>query len=89
MKKHKVLIFTEYMTTAHYLLHKLQNNGIDGVEEVDSSYGSNGEDVIARFAPYYNRSSSSELKKLKLAEIRVLISTDVLSEGLNLRDANG
>ena len=87
MKKHKVLIFTEYMTTARYLLHQLQSNGIDGVEEVDSSYGRDRENVITRFAPYYNQSSSSELKNAGLTEIRVLISTDVLSEGLNLQDA--
>src|ERR1700683_5338611 len=87
LKKHKVLIFTEYMTTAHYLLHQLQSNEIDGVEEVDSSYGRDREDIIKRFAPYYNESSSGKLKEQRLAEIRVLISTDVLSEGLNLQDA--
>jgi len=39
------------------------------------------------FSPYYNRSSSPELKRRGHDEIRVLISTDVLSEGLNLQDA--
>jgi superfamily II DNA/RNA helicase len=43
--------------------------------------------VIRRFAPYYNRSSSAELIEDGLEEIRVLVSTDVLSEGLNLQDA--
>src|SRR4029077_454730 len=38
------------------------------------------------FSPYYNYSSSADLKKRGLSEIRVLISTDVLSEGLNLQD---
>jgi hypothetical protein len=43
--------------------------------------------VLKRFSPYYNSSSSAELAAEKLKEIRVLISTDVLSEGLNLQDA--
>src|SRR4029079_17199273 len=60
---------------------------IKGVAEVDSSTTLDRGEVITRFAPYYNGSSSVELKKEKVEEIRVLISTDVLSEGLNLQDA--
>src|SRR4029079_1532794 len=44
-------------------------------------------ELIQRFAPYYNDSSSSDLERKGKKEIRVLISTDVLSEGLNLQDA--
>ena len=44
-------------------------------------------EVIQRFAPYYNGLSSPELKKRGWEETRILISTDVLSEGLNLQDA--
>src|SRR6266704_2137385 len=40
-----------------------------------------------RFSPYYNRSSSAVLEAKGDGEIRVLVSTDVLSEGLNLQDA--
>ena len=54
---------------------------------MDSATKKNRADVIRAFAPYYNRSSSAELKAKKRPEIRVLISTDVLSEGLNLQDA--
>lgn len=87
LKKHKVLIFSEYMTTARYLKRELIKAGIDGVDEVDSSSSADRGDTIKRFAPYYNESSSEQLKKDGLKEIRVLISTDVLSEGLNLQDA--
>ena len=38
--------------------------------------------------PYYNGLSSPELAEQHRNEIRVLISTDVLSEGLNLQDAS-
>jgi superfamily II DNA/RNA helicase len=43
--------------------------------------------VIRQFAPYYNGLSSKELADKGRRETRVLIATDVLSEGLNLQDA--
>ena len=62
--------------------------GIDGVAQVDSATKRNRADVIQRFSPYYNGTSSPELAEQGAHEIRVLISTDVLSEGLNLQDAS-
>src|SRR5205823_10617870 len=41
-----------------------------------------------RFSPYYNAHTSKMLVDSGRDEIRVLISTDVLSEGLNLQDAS-
>jgi len=87
LKKHKVLIFTEFMSTARYLKRELQAAGIDGVDEIDSDSKRDRAEVIQEFAPYYNESSTPYLAKEKRKEIRVLISTDVLSEGLNLQDA--
>jgi hypothetical protein len=43
--------------------------------------------VILRFSPYYNSSSSHELREQGLEEIRVLVTTDIMAEGLNLQDA--
>lgn len=54
---------------------------------MDSSDKRNRGDVIRQFAPYYNGTSSAELEADNRTETRVLISTDVLSEGLNLQDA--
>lgn len=87
LKKHKVLIFSEYMATARYLKQQLEAEGIDGVDEVDSSSKRDRGEIICQFSPYYNDSSSAALNAEGLAETRVLISTDVLSEGLNLQDA--
>lgn len=89
MSQHKVLIFTEFMTTARYLEQQLKEAGIDGVFEIDSQRASSDRrgETIRRFAPYYNGSSSAELREAGENEIRILISTDVLSEGLNLQDA--
>ena len=84
----KVLIFTEFADTARYLKRQLEDAGIDGVEQVDSATKENRGSVIQRFAPYYNELSSPKLEALCKPEIRVLISTDVLSEGLNLQDAS-
>ena len=87
LKKHKVLIFTEFMATARYLKKELEKTGISGLDEVDSAVKRDRGQIIEQFSPYYNGLSSSELAKKGLKETRVLISTDVLSEGLNLQDA--
>ena len=87
LKKHKVLIFSEFADTARYLHCELVAAGITGVEQIDSGSKKNRSEVIRRFAPYYNGASSAELAEEGETEIRVLISTDVLSEGLNLQDA--
>jgi superfamily II DNA/RNA helicase len=87
LKGRKVLIFTEYMATARYLKHELLAAGIDGVDEVDSATKQDRTLVLQRFAPYYNDSSSGDLAARKLPETRILLATDVLSEGLNLQDA--
>ncbi len=84
----KVLIFTEFADTARYLKKHLEEADIKGVAQVDSSTKRNRAEVIQCFAPYYNGLSSPELIQRGDKEIRILISTDVLSEGLNLQDAS-
>ncbi len=84
----KVLIFTEFADTARYLRRQLDDGGIDGAVQLDSASKANRAEVIQRFSPFYNGSSSAELAETGRNEIRVLISTDVLSEGLNLQDAS-
>lgn len=87
LKKHKVLIFSEFMSTARYLRHQLEKAGISGIDQIDSATKRDRGEVIKQFAPYYNDSSSAQLAATGLPETTVLISTDVLSEGLNLQDA--
>ena len=83
----KVLIFTEFADSARYLESQLKAAGFNGVEQLDGGSSANRADVIRRFAPYYNNSSSAEVEEAGKEEIRILVSTDVLSEGLNLQDA--
>ena len=68
---------------------ELDEAGIEGVAQIDSSSKRDRGDVIRRFAPYYNGSSSADARREGRTEIRILISTDVLSEGLNLRTPPG
>jgi superfamily II DNA or RNA helicase len=87
LKEHKLLIFSEYMDTARYVATELRDAGIDGIDEVDSGVNRDRGDIISQFSPYYNESSTVQLAEAGLTETRILISTDVLSEGLNLQDA--
>jgi superfamily II DNA or RNA helicase len=88
LQRHKVLIFTEFKDTARYLQEQLRLAGFDQLVEIDSDVTSDDRlDVIQAFAPYYNDSSSPQLAEKGRDETRILISTDVLSEGLNLQDA--
>ncbi|MDS4058089.1 MAG: helicase-related protein [Candidatus Contendobacter sp.] len=88
LKKEKLLLFTEFADTARYLEQELNKAGITGVHRIDGgSSQKQRSGVIRRFAPYYNDAGSAVLAAEGQEEIRVLVSTDVLSEGLNLQDA--
>lgn len=87
LRNNKVLIFTEFAHTARYLRDLLISNGIEGVGQFDGSSKVDRKAIVRRFAPYYNGTSTAGLSDNGEKEIRVLIATDVLSEGLNLQDA--
>ncbi len=87
LREGKVVIFTEFRDTARYLWKQLRGQGFTAVEELDSTRDVDREAVIKRFAPYYN-CTPEELPGFLANPIRVLVSTDVLSEGLNLQDAS-
>lgn len=83
----KVLIFSEFADTARYIARELKAADIQGVDQVDSASKQDRARVIERFAPYYNELSTAQIIERGDTPTRVLISTDVLSEGLNLQDA--
>ena len=87
LEEKKVIIFTEYADTARYLKKQLTEAGIEKLTQIDSASKSNRAEVIKRFSPYYNGTTSDVLEEQGKKEICVLISTDILSEGLNLQDA--
>ncbi len=85
VRERKVLVFTEFAHTARYLAKHLREAGITGLAQLDGGSSARRAAAIRRFAPYYNGTSPSDLEPGE--EITVLVSTDVLSEGLNLQDA--
>lgn len=87
LSRHKVIIFTEFRDTARYLFSTLQEKGIRQLFEIDSSTKADRLEIIRRLAPFYNYDTEEKHKKALAAPIRVLISTDILAEGLNLQDA--
>lgn len=84
--REKVLIFTEYKDTAVYVAAELE---AAGVTDVGLATG-DSEDPTAlaqRFAPVSNTLPGQEVVAIT-NELRVLVATDVLSEGQNLQDAH-
>ena len=80
----KVLVFTQYADTVRYLESQLQARGVDRLS------GVTGEDpdptaLAWRFSPESNERRD---RVRPSDELRVLIATDVLSEGQNLQDAH-
>lgn len=82
----KCLIFTEFADTAQYLYENLNPGNTDPT--IDYIYGADKSKsrVVARFAPkanpeYYWRFETEP-------ETRLLVATDVLSEGLNMQDCD-
>lgn len=81
-----VIVFTEFADTARYLEERLRKDGLTEVDRIDGTRGNDRYAMIKRFAPFYNKVSAADRKKL--APLRVLVSTDVLSEGVNLQDGS-
>ncbi|EDM81673.1 hypothetical protein PPSIR1_22189 [Plesiocystis pacifica SIR-1] len=80
--QHKTIIFTQFADTAHYLRNKLGE--LFGRTEVVTGASSGIIRLARRFAPVANRVR----KRDPDTEIDLLISTDTLSEGVNLQDAD-
>jgi len=82
--KEKILIFTQFADTAYYLYDELKKRNISQIECVTG--GSEDPTTYAyRFSPISN--DKKEIANTP-DEIRVLITTDVLSEGQNLQDGH-
>lgn len=82
--KEKLLIFTQFADTARYLKAQLVARGIKQVEEA-TGQSADPTSLAWRFSP---ESNGKREQINKADELRVLIATDVLSEGQNLQDAH-
>ncbi len=79
----KVLVFTQYSDTARYVAEQLKARGVANVAQVDGS----SDDVIGevnRFSPVSNHMPPIPFE----SQTRVMVATDMLSEGQNLQDAH-
>ncbi len=80
----KILVFSEAETTVDYLYQRLDPDGKDStIAKLSGSNRNQRAGIVRRFSPHANPSTSGRQTKPK---IRLLITTDVLSEGQNLQD---
>ena len=82
---HKVLIFTQFADTVRYLEENLGRRGLGNMAGVT---GTTKKPTLlaARFSPDSNQDVLDETSKEN--ELRVLVTTDLLSEGQNLQDCH-
>ena len=78
----KVLVFSQFADTVRYLHRELQRRGVSAAEGVTGG-SADPTGAARRFSPASNPGSPPSDQ-----EIRVLIATDVLSEGQNLQDCS-
>ena len=80
--KDKVLVFTQFADTARYLGRELRKAGLSQLA-VATGASADPYALACQFSPRSNNKAVS-----KADELRVLICTDVLSEGQNLQDCS-
>ena len=80
--KEKVLVFTQYSDTANYIYQQLRKRGFEQIERATGG-SKNPTNIVERFSPLSNHADVSASN-----ELRILIATDVLSEGQNLQDSH-
>ena len=91
LKEEKVLIFTQYVDTALYVKDRLKeafadrntDHIIGGLSYKSDEGGLGVDDKIKRFAPVANNFVVPDGE-----DIDILVSTDTLSEGVNLQDCH-
>lgn len=82
LKNNKLIIFTESKETAEYLSKEIQNGLNENVIVFSGSMpDSIRNNIRANFDPMYNESSQRD-------DYRILVTTDVLAEGMNLHRSN-
>ena len=80
--KDKVIVFTQYSDTAMYVYSQLRQMGMKQLYYATGD-SKNPTDTVCKFSP-----KSNEKDVPQEEQYRVLIATDVLSEGQNLQDSH-
>ena len=79
----KLIVFTQFADTVHYLASQLQARGVSRLAAVTGDTDDPTQ-LAWRFSPVSN---NKRTRVVPDQELNVLIATDVLSEGQNLQDA--
>lgn len=80
----KVIVFSQFADTVRYLAHGLKRRGIGDVAGVTGSV-----DEPTKYAHRFSPVSNDKREQVSPQdELRVIIATDVLSEGQNLQDGH-
>ncbi len=82
--KEKVIVFSQFADTVTYLAKELKRQGLKKLEGV-SGRSDNPTRTVQRFSPVSNNKRDVVTPE---DELRIVIATDVLSEGQNLQDAH-
>lgn len=80
----KVLVFTQFADTVHFLTRALKARNLDALAGVTGN-SSDPTELAWRFSP---ESNGKRALVQPSDELRALIATDILSEGQNLQDAS-
>ena len=81
-KMEKVLVFSQFADTIKYLYDELEKLGIDSMQKVTGDTD-NPTDIVHKFSPV----SNDYAKFINPDdELRIVLTTDILSEGQNLQD---
>ena len=80
----KVLVFSQFADTVHYLEAQLKDRDLQGMAGVTGN-SADPTEFARRFSPVSNQTRHMVTPE---RELRVLIATDVLSEGQNLQDCS-
>ena len=80
----KVLVFSQFADTVDYLEEQLTDRGVTRLAGVTGN-----SDNPTRFAQHFSPVSNNRRDQIKQdEELRILVATDVLSEGQNLQDCH-
>jgi superfamily II DNA or RNA helicase len=82
-KKEKALIFTQFADTAQYIYQELDKRKVDNM-----AIAIGGQDDIISLVKRFSPISNDNTQLAESGQIRVMVATDVLSEGQNLQDAH-
>ena len=82
-KDEKIVVFTQYSDTANYIYRQLVKRDVKQIAVVTGD-SDNPTSIVEKFSPISNEKQNISAEE----QYRIIIATDVLSEGQNLQDSH-